>query len=86
VTRTRHYLGPNAGPVFLEYNTLQNPDQINVYYRGRLVATTGGPVSGGGRLFFNWQPVSPDYVVEVEVIGRGAGTIWGYRLNCPGRR
>lgn len=89
VTRTRHYLGPTPGPVFLNYNTLIEPDQINVYYRGRLVATTGGPVPGRGQLYFNWQPTGsgPDaYVVEVEVIGTGATTRWGYVLGCPGQR
>lgn len=89
VTRTRHYLGPTPGPVFLQYNTLVEPDQINVYYRGRLVATTGGPVPGRGQLYFNWQPTGsgPDaYVVEVEVIGTGQTTRWGYTLGCPGQR
>jgi hypothetical protein len=89
VTRTRHYLGPTPGPVFLNYNTLIEPDQINVYYRGRLVATTGGPVPGTGQLYFNWQPTGsgPEaYVVEVEVIGTGITTRWRYTLGCPGRR
>lgn len=89
VTRTRHYLGPTPGPVFLSYNTLIEPDQINVYYRGRLVATTGGPVPGTGQIYFNWQPTGsgPDaYVVEVEVIGTGVTTRWRYRLGCPGSR
>ena len=89
VTRTRHYLGPTPGPVFLNYNTLIEPDQINVYYRGRLVATTGGPVPGTGQLYFNWQPTGSGaeaYVVEVEVIGTGITTRWRYTLGCPGRR
>lgn len=89
VTRTRHYLGPTPGPVFLDYNTLIEPDQINVYYRGRLIATSGGPVPGRGQLYFNWQPTGsgPEaYVVEVEVIGTGQTTRWQYHLGCPAAR
>jgi hypothetical protein len=87
VTRSRHYLGPTPGPVRLRYNTRVEPDEINVYYRGRLVATTGGPVPGTGEIGFNWRPTGggPEaYVVEVEVIGRGATTVWRYQLACPG--
>lgn len=82
-TRTRHFLGPQAGPVTLDYDTQTVPDSIEVRYRGRVVARTPGMVSGRGRIGFNWQPQGGDYVVEVVVIGPFANTRWRYRLNCP---
>jgi hypothetical protein len=86
VTRTRHFLGARPGRVTLRYNMLSNPDEIRVYYRGRVVAQTPGPVSFFGALGFDWSPTGngPDaHVVVVEVIGTGAGTRWNYRLGCP---
>ncbi|MBB5691236.1 hypothetical protein FHS88_003388 [Roseomonas alkaliterrae] len=82
-TRTRHYLGPNPGPVTLDYDTQTVPDRIEVRYRGRVIAATPGMVSGRGRIGFDWRPQGGDYVVEVVVIGPFANTRWRYRLNCP---
>jgi hypothetical protein len=82
-TRTRHYLGPTPGPVTLDYDTQTVPDQIEVRYRGRVIASTPGMVSGRGRIGFDWRPQGNDYVVEVVVIGPFANTRWRYRLNCP---
>lgn len=82
-TRTRHYLGPNAGPVTLDYDTQTVPDRIEVRYRGRVIASTPGMVSGRGRIGFDWRPQGNDHVVEVVVIGPFSNTRWRYRLNCP---
>lgn len=82
-TRTRHYLGPTAGPVTLDYDTQTVPDRIEVRYRGRVIAQTPGMVSGRGRIGFDWRPQGNDHVVEVVVIGPFANTRWRYRLNCP---
>jgi hypothetical protein len=82
-TRTRHYLGPTPGPVTLDYDMQTVPDRVEVRYRGRVVASTPGMVSGRGRIGFNWQPQGNDHVVEVVVIGPFANTRWRYRLNCP---
>lgn len=82
-TRTRHFLGPQAGPVTVDYDTQTVPDSIEVRYRGRVLARTPGMVSGRGRIGFNWQPQGGDYVVEVVVIGPFMNTRWRYRLNCP---
>lgn len=87
-TRTQHFLGPQPGRVQLQYDTRIDPDEIRVRYRGRTVAETGGRVSGPGFIEFNWNPPqgsSPEeQVVEVEVVGPGQGTVWGYNLGCPG--
>jgi len=83
VTRNRHYLGSKAGPVTILYNMRQIPDQMNVYYRGRLVATTNQPVSYNGRLSFDYQPEAGDYSVVIEIVGPRSGTEWNYRVECP---
>ena len=86
VTRTRHYLGNRPGRVTLTYNTRIEPDQIDVYYRGRLVSSTYRPVSGTGAISFDYQPTGggPEAnVVEVVVRGYGLTTLWNYSIGCP---
>lgn len=86
ITRTRHYLGPNPGRVSLRYDTLIEPDHIEVLYRGRQLATTWIPVSGRGTLSFDWRPTGtgPEaHTVEVVVTGFGLSTRWRYTLGCP---
>jgi hypothetical protein len=82
-TRTRHFVGPTPGQVTLDYDMQTVPDRVEVRYRGRVIASSPGMVSGRGRIGFNWQPQGGDYVVEVVVIGPFANTRWRYRLNCP---
>ncbi|HJQ56011.1 MAG TPA: hypothetical protein VJ890_03850 [Vineibacter sp.] len=84
VTRNRHYVGDKPGPVTIRYNMKTIPDQMNVYYRGRLVASTSRAVSRYGGLTFDFQPEAGDYTVMIEVVGPHHGTEWQYRLNCPG--
>lgn len=86
VTRTRHFLGNRPGRVTLEYNTLIEPDHIEVLYRGRQLATTYLPVSGRGAISFDWRPTGsgPEaHVVDVIVSGFGLTTRWNYTLGCP---
>jgi hypothetical protein len=83
VTRNRHYVGDRPGQVTIRYNMKMIPDQMNVYYRGQLVATTRHPTSFFGELSFNYQPVAGDHSVTVEVVGPRRGTEWSYRLDCP---
>ena len=86
ITRTRHFLGDRPGRVTLEYNTLIEPDHIEVLYRGRQLATTRWPVSGRGSIAFDWRPTGsgPEaHVVEVVVTGFGLTTRWNYTLGCP---
>jgi hypothetical protein len=83
VTRNKHYVGNKPGLVTIRYNMKMIPDQMNVYYRGQLVASTNRPTSFFGGLSFNFQPVDGDYSVMVEVVGPHRGTEWSYRLDCP---
>jgi hypothetical protein len=86
VARNRHFLGDRPGRVTVRYNMLIEPDQLRVFYRGRIVAQTPGPVSGRGTVTFDWRPTpggADAYVVEIEVIGRGLTTRWSYIIACP---
>lgn len=86
ITRTRHYLGPTPGRVTLRYDTLIEPDHIEVLYRGQQLATTWIPVSGRGSISFDWRPTGtgPEaQTVEVVVTGFGLSTRWRYTLGCP---
>src|SRR5690606_760291 len=55
-TETRHELGSSGGLVIIQYDMNNIPDKLEVIYNGQIVATTGGLVSGGGRLSFNYDP------------------------------
>jgi hypothetical protein len=86
VTRNRHFLGDRPGRVTLDYNMLIEPDHLEVRYRGQQLATTYIPVSGRGRLAFDWRPTGsgPEaHVVEVIVSGFGLTTRWSYTIGCP---
>jgi hypothetical protein len=86
VTRTRHFLGDRSGRVTLDYSMLIEPDHLEVRYRGQQLATTYIPVSGRGRLSFDWRPTGsgPEaHVVEVIVSGFGLTTRWSYTIGCP---
>lgn len=48
VTRTRHALGPAPGLVRITYDMYSIPDRLDCFYKGVLVASTGGLVSGSG--------------------------------------
>ncbi|TAJ86743.1 hypothetical protein [Reyranella sp.] len=83
VTRNRHYLGDKPGFVALNYQLFVRPDDIKVMYRGRQIASTGGPRSGRGGFGFDWKPVAGDYSVDVIVTGEIWGTRWNYSISCP---
>lgn len=48
-TKTRHALGPDAGTVGIIYDMFSIPDRLDGFYKGTLVASTGGLVSGQAR-------------------------------------
>ncbi len=83
LTRNRHYLGDKPGLVTIRYEMHSVPDEMRVYYRGRVVATTGRPVSGTGTLSFRYQPEDAIYTVLVEVASAEVQTGWDYTLGCP---
>lgn len=83
ITRNKHFLGNQPGPVTINYDMKTIPDQMNVYYQGQIVASTSRFVSGRGGLTFNFQPRGGDYTVLVEVVGANPGTTWRYIVRCP---
>jgi hypothetical protein len=83
VTRNRHFLGSQSGPVSIRYDMKTIPDQMNVYYQGQMVASTGQMTSGRGSINFNFQPRGGDNTVMVEIVGPNRGTSWNYVVNCP---
>ena len=83
MTHHVHYLGDTPGAVKITYNNNVKPDDIEVVYRGQLIAGTGGPRSGRGEIRFDWSPVGGDYSVDVVVTGTLWGTRWHYSITCP---
>ncbi|MEI7978052.1 MAG: NlpC/P60 family protein [Bacteroidota bacterium] len=82
VTRTPHKLGFDDGKVIIEYDMYPIPDQIDVYYKGVLVASSNTAVSGPGQVSFNYVYNKEDFV-EVVMTGLISGTAWEYTVNCP---
>jgi hypothetical protein len=84
-TRTRHALGPDPGIVRITYEMFGIPDRLECFYRGVLVATTGGLVSGSGDLHWVYDPMEGDPTWCVIVVSAPEeGTAWNYVLACPG--
>ena len=84
VTRTKHIMGEQSGRVILLYDTNTIPDEIKVFYDGKLITDTKGLVSGAGQLewSYNAEAGKPNYCY-VEVSAPTPQTIWEYIVNCP---
>jgi hypothetical protein len=59
-TRTRHALGLTPGQARIIYVMYGIPDRLDCFYKGVLVASTGGLVSGTGTLQWTCAPASGD--------------------------
>jgi hypothetical protein len=83
-TKTRHGLGPDAGLVRITYDMYSIPDRLDCFYKGVLVASTGGLVSGAATLqwAYNPQPGDPSWCLVV-VSAPNSGTAWTYTVQCP---
>ncbi|MFC9435026.1 hypothetical protein [Nocardia sp. NPDC057030] len=86
VTNTMHQLGrPGPTSFVLSYETFNIPDQIEVFYQGALVYTTGyvgdDINEGTGSAVVNIPPGTATAVL-VRVTGPG-GTDWNYTVHCP---
>ncbi|MGL5014516.1 MAG: Calx-beta domain-containing protein [Bacteroidales bacterium] len=84
VTETWHNLGSIAGTVTVSYQMLHQPDMMEIFYDGVIVATTGGFVMGSGTISFEY----PGYVSGkpakclIRMTGQQSGTMWSYTMNC----
>ena len=84
VTRTRHALGPSLGLVRITYDMYGIPDRLDCFYKGVLVASTGGLVSGSGTLQWTYSPAPGDPAWCLVVMSApNSGTAWVYTINCP---
>ncbi|GBF32198.1 hypothetical protein DCCM_0389 [Desulfocucumis palustris] len=91
VTETWYEIGHVPGTVEVHYDMAAIPDGLEVFYKGRLLTGTGGPVSGSGILSFNYNPSlssscraeEPDTEVMIRVTGPD-NTGWSYQVLCHG--
>lgn len=79
-----HDMGGGEGTVLIDYQMWFQPDQLEVWYQGSRIATTGGLVDGVGQLAFHFAPRNGDSRLLIRVISTEAGTSWVYILSCPG--
>ncbi len=84
VTRTRHALGLTPGLVSITYNMYGIADRLDCFYKGILVASTGGLVSGTGTLQWSYAPVPGDPAWCLVVVSApNSSTAWAYTMQCP---
>jgi hypothetical protein len=79
-----HDMGTVAGSVRIDYQMWNISDSMDVYYRGALIATTGGYVTGVGHLTFNFVPVNNVPFLTVRITSNVGDTVWNYMISCPG--
>src|SRR5690606_21578061 len=59
---------------------------MDVYdWRGNLLATTGGYVTGEDYLVFQYTPSEFNYI-RLRIQARDPGTTWAYLISCPDER
>ncbi|MFW5988493.1 MAG: hypothetical protein ACOCQA_03560, partial [bacterium] len=82
--KEKHFMGTKPGVVKINYQMYKIPDQIDVFYKGELVATTERPVSGKGLLEWNYNPSpgDPQYCI-VRIKAPLDNTAWEYFIGCP---
>lgn len=87
ITSTKHLMG-RRGPFgfTIVYDTLNQPDRIQVYYQGRQVYNTGligDRINEGNGSKRIQVPAGADNFVTVKVTGPEEGTRWDYTVYCP---
>lgn len=80
-----HQMGKTAGQVVIDYQMWSQPDKLEVFQSGKLIATTGGYVSNEGTLKFNYSNDGSEMVM-VRITARDPGTSWAYQIGCPGQK
>jgi hypothetical protein len=95
-TENRHGLGNSAGTVTISYNMENQPDMIEIFYEGKLVASSqtipgnvNGFVGAGngagccGSIQFYYPAREKFCVVRITGDQLRSGTRWTYTLGCP---
>lgn len=75
-------LGKVSGKISLPWSANPGASSFDVYYRGKIVASTYGKRSGTGILQFVYVPVDNDSIVFVRVRSTASNTRWTLQLKC----
>lgn len=70
------------GEVELTYEMYNIPDEIEVFYEGKSVYSSGGPVSGKHTVNIDFGPGESEVLLVVISADR-SGTAWEFELKCP---
>jgi hypothetical protein len=94
ITTNKHTIGKKSGIIHLNFDMQNVPDKLEVYYEGKLVASTtqipgnengyvGGENGAGccSQLSFNYVFNKEDFCIVV--VSGGTDTSWTYTLGCP---
>ena len=74
-------MGTNNGVATIFYEMCPNPDQMDIFYEGKVIQTTGGLVSGAGKLTAKFEGNSNNINVTMKAPNNGTG--WAYVVYCP---
>lgn len=75
-------LGKVSGKISLPWSANPGAASFDVYYRGKIVASTAGQRNGTGVLQFVYAPVDNDSIAFVRVRSTNASTRWTFQLKC----
>lgn len=83
-----HYMGEYEGTVYLDFNSWDTFDYVEVYHAGHRIATTLNAATGKGYLKFKYKPVPGNYDLMVRIVAQDFGIessleSWYYSLYCP---
>lgn len=80
VTTNVHELGRTSGTFDLSYQMYTVPDQLDLYYQGALLYSTGEPVSSDATVPITFSGTSSQVTI---VVTGPPGTSWHYTVACP---
>lgn len=81
--RDDYNVGSSARTIEVDYQMYTIPDAMEIRVGSRLLASTGGAVSGTGTLRAAIPNVTGDKIIDVIVYGTDPGTAWDYVVRCP---
>lgn len=74
-------LGTNEGTFPVSYEMFTIPDQMEIFYEGNVIFTTGGLVKEGRS--FNVDYSGTSTFIQVVLSAPRSGTEWNFRVGCP---
>lgn len=85
VSEYYHDMGTGSGLVDVHYQMWNQPDKMEVFRDGALIASTNTYVAGEGHLKFNYSPGGSNLIM-LRITARDPGTSWNYAITCPGEK